>query len=801
MKYCFIFTFLLNLFLTPAVANLISFQNAVVVAPEGLSKVEQNAILLLVEEVEKRTQIRLPVSSKWPASTVPVIAVAPVDRIAEFAGPRSAGLTFAGPREPEGFQLRIQGSREPGTVWVVGNDSRGILFGIGRLLREMRMSRQEILLPRAFDLATAPRFPLRGHQLGYRPKTNSYDAFTEEMWKQYIRDLAVFGTNAVELLPPRTDDAPDSPHFPRPQMDMLARMSRILDDLGLDVWMWFPALDDDYSNPATVEFALREWAEVFQKTPRLDVVFVPGGDPGHTPPRVLMNLLEKQTANLRRFHPKAQMWISPQGFNQEWMEDFYRILREERPAWLSGIVFGPQVRVSLPELRSKVPEQYPIRRYPDITHSVRCQYPVPNWDLAYALTEEREVINPRPADQSVIFRALDDYAPFGFLTYSEGVNDDVNKIVWSGLGWDPDTPVVEILRQYSRYFLGPAYSDDFAQGLLALERNWRGPLLTNESVYTTLKQFQTLERQATPHVRLNWRFQQALYRAYYDAYQRSRLLFEKWLEDKAMQALRAASETGSLVAMQRAEEILNHAVLEKTAPDWRARVFELAEALYQSIRMQLSVPRYQAISVTRGAHLDLIDVPLNNRLWLANQFSRIRMLASEAERTAELDALVDWTNPGPGGFYDDLGNVRSQPHLVPGLDYSEDPAFLRSPMMGALYRPDRRVSWYDHAETLYETPLKLQYEGLDPEARYRVRVVYGGDNFRTRIRLLADDIEVHDYLEKPEPLRPLEFDIPVEATRDGKLRLGWMGEPGRGGNGRGNQVAEVWLIKHKEVAP
>ena len=27
----------------------------------------------------------------------------------------------------------------------------------------------------------------------------------------------------------------------------------------------------------------------------------------------------------------------------------------------------------------------------------------------------------------------------GFLTYSEGVNDDMNKFVWSGLGWDPDS--------------------------------------------------------------------------------------------------------------------------------------------------------------------------------------------------------------------------------------------------------------------------------------------------------------------------------------------------------------------------
>ncbi|MBX6316781.1 MAG: hypothetical protein IRY99_28295, partial [Isosphaeraceae bacterium] len=315
-------------------------------------------------------------------------------------------------------------------------------------------------------------------------------------------------------------------------------MSRLANDYGLDVWIWYPAMDEDYADPRTVEFALREWGEVFRRLPRIDAVFVPGGDPGHTRPKVLMALLEKQAESLRRHHPKAQMWVSPQSFNQEWLDEFYQILRE-RPAWLSGVVYGPQVRVSLPELRAAVPRQYPIRRYPDITHSLNCQYPVPDWDLAFALTQGREVINPRPLDQAAIFRAYQDQA-IGFLTYSEGCNDDVNKVIWSGLGWDPEAQPVALLRQYSRYFLGERYADAFAQGLLALERNWRGPLLTNAAVETTLRQFQDLERAASPQDRLNWRFQQALYRAYYDAYLRDRLIYETALEAEALGVLRRA---------------------------------------------------------------------------------------------------------------------------------------------------------------------------------------------------------------------------------------------------------------------
>ena len=179
----------------------------------------------------------------------------------------------------------------------------------------------------SLKISTAPKYSLRGHQLGYRPKTNSYDGWNVAMWEQYIRDLAVFGTNAIELIPPRSDDAADSPQFPLPPMQMMIEMSRLADEYGLDVWIWYPAMDRDYSDPETVESALKEWGEVFRQLPRIDAVFVPGGDPGHTEPKYLMALLEKQTANLHRYHPKAQMWISPQSFNREWMDEFLGILK------------------------------------------------------------------------------------------------------------------------------------------------------------------------------------------------------------------------------------------------------------------------------------------------------------------------------------------------------------------------------------------------------------------------------------------------------------------------------------------
>src|SRR5881296_1708335 len=104
--------------------------------------------------------------------------------------------------------------------------------------------------------------------------------------------------------------------------------------------------------------------------------------------------------------------------------------------------------------------------------------------------------------------------------------------------------------------------------------------------------------------------------------------------------LRNAKTIGPLTAMSRAEQILDHAVTDRTAVGLRARVFELAEALFQSIRMQLSVPRYRAISVGRGANLDEIDKPLNHAASLKNRFDEIRNLPSEGERLAAIAELI-----------------------------------------------------------------------------------------------------------------------------------------------------------------
>jgi len=617
--------------------------NAKIVNLDTNNKVLNKAADMLVDEIERRSRITLGVAAKVPSQNVPAIVIGVGRQVTQrFALP--AGLKV--PQKAEGYAIWLDKStRKTLTVCLAGTDERGALFAAGRLLRLLKMSRDKVGIDNGIQIATAPRYPLRGHQFGYRPKTNAYDGWDIRIWEQYWRDMIAFGMNAVELIPPRSDDADDSPHFPKPPLEMMVAMSQLADDYGLDVWIWYPAIDDDYTDAGTIEFALNERKEVFSKLPRIDVVFVPGGDPGDTHPRILLPFMKKQKELLNRYHPKAQIWVSPQGFDREgkgrdgWLKAFFDILQNEQPQWLDGVVFGPQVETSLANLRKEVPARYPIRRYPDITHCRSCQYAVPDWDSAYRSTLGREPINPRPRAYAKIFRDLQQYA-VGFITYSEGCNDDFNKVLWSCLGWDPDMKVEQITREYSRYLVSPRFEEQFAKGLLNLEKNWQGRTLTNPYVYETLRIFQEMEAKALPQEKLNWRFQQGLYRAYYDAYIKARLEYETKLKQQAVHVLKQAQAGNSLETIDRAIAIVDKAETQPVKQQWRARVFELAEALFQSIRMQLSVKKYQAIRVNRGANLDNIDKPLADLDDLKESLEDIRGLPSEQKRLAAIKRVI-----------------------------------------------------------------------------------------------------------------------------------------------------------------
>ncbi len=755
----------------------------VVRAAEAAPPVERTATTVLVEEVEKRSGVRWPVGTAWPTQGWAIAILSGQDAVLQGRpAPRSLRTDRA-----ESYGIATDASRPDRPVlWIAGTDPRGALFGVGRVLRNLACSQNSVKLPAPLDLTSAPDFPIRGHQLGYRAQANSYDAWSPAQFDQYVRELAIFGNNAIEGIP-FEDNRPTVNPYPRAKMNV--DLSRICERYGQDYWIWVPA-DFDLKDAAHRARALHEHETLFRECPTLTGVFIAGGDPGDNPPELVIPYLADLARLLQPTHPNARVWLSMQGYSGAEQDVVTRWIEREHPAWLGGLVGGPS-SPPLPEVRARLPKPYRVRDYPDITHCVRCQFPVPWWDPAFAFTLGRECVNPRPLFFQRVFR---DTAPYtdGFISYSDGIHDDVNKIVWNALAWDRSADINTVITEYSRVFFGQEVADEAAAGIFALERNFEGPLATNGGVEATYALWHGLEAR-TPSLKSNWRWQMCLLRADYDLYTRRRLLYERSLEDEANTLLLTAQTVGAEKAMEEAAAALKRAETVPIRKDLAARIAQLCDDLYHSIGLQTSMEKYHAIGPERGAVLDFLNYPLNNRWWLEDQFATVHKLSGEAEKVVRLKTIATWENPGPGSCYDDIGNVEKSPHEVrnekmaaPLLDV--DNMALPGIMfwVGGDPLARARQSWF----TDEGWPTALKYTALDPEADYLVRTTGCGDCF-----LRVNGVRIAPTIDGRKIGEIKEFPIPRGLYRDGTITLTFdpTFEPNLNWRVQ-SRLTEIWLI-------
>jgi len=747
-------------------------QTGILISNDIKPAVQESAGAILQEEIEKRTGIRWPVTNDWSPSGQYTLALAlsGTKKIAGKTVPVRSEMKYE-ENQPEGYRILLKDE----ILWIIGADSRAIIFGIGELLRNAQMTKGSIMIDEHLDLASSPAYPLRGHQLGYRKTANSYDAWSVDQYDQYIRELVLFGTNAIENIPP-LQGADNSPHFKVSREQMNIKMSEICNRYDIEYWVWTPATVDLKDQDLRQE-QLELHEANYKDIPRLDNVFFPGGDPGHNHPREVMPFLKDLHSRLIKHHPEAGIWISLQGFSQEQIDYFYQYLREHQPTWLRGVVSGPS-SPSISETRYRLPIQYRHRHYPDITHNVRCDYPALNFDQAFALTIGREGINPQPVYYAQIHGK---YAPFtdGFVSYSDGCHDDVNKVIWSQRGWDPGKSVVDILKEYSKFFFFPALGNKASAGILGLEENWKGSIVDNGSIETTLAFWKDLE---TDHPELsdNWRWQLLVLRAYYDAYVRRRKINESDLEKQANKLLMQVREIGSENVMNQALKIVNMADTNPIEKEMRQTIEDYCLALYESIGLQTSVEKYKASNSQRGCILDFVDYPLNNRWWLTDQFKLIEGMSSEEEKAERILAIAHWENPGPGSYYDDVSNIANSPHVTTTVYDAVDFGWW----------DDGYCRWRLSSQVYQNDPI-LEYEDLDPNARYLVRVTGYGDAL---IRIDGERLEPLVYNKELEEFK--EFIVPRNAVGDGKITITFdRPEESHLRWKFFSRISDVWLIK------
>eukprot|EP00051_Salpingoeca_urceolata_P023811 m.410128 g.410128 ORF g.410128 m.410128 type:complete len:906 (+) comp20157_c3_seq3:1801-4518(+) len=729
------------------------------------------------------------------------------------------------------------------TVTVRTTAAAGVLLAAGRLVREMDLQYATAQLPATFCVAQSPAAPTRSHQMGF------YFGSRQSDFEQFVRELAVFGTNQIEFahfgwatgvlkasrvasavgVEAEASAATAATCSGSNTTELLAWVE-YLDTIGLNVSLWWPM------NLYTVDNGTK-MDTLFADMKRLDSLFIPGGDGGLVlPPAEMLGVVAKMAGILRRHHPGATVWVSGQEYSQANLTALMALAGDrEHKGFLSGLVYGPHERVPLAVFDAMAPPTLPVRLYPDLCHTKSAQFEVARWDHALAFTHGRLAVAPRPAAFAGIvnqrlnatFRAHQAHAGFG--AYSEGLSDDLNKCVWSGLYSDPDIDLRDLIGHYAKLYLvsssccsgrsSNAGAPDHGQSttsrghnqlqrdthnknlvdlavdaLYSLEQNWHGPVADNMAVSQSLALFSTLVQEGgTDPKHANWRFQAYLYRAYYDAFVQARAVAERAVLSTAV----------GMLSLPSSESVQDAARLLEAGPvlDTRAALLlNQTRYLAQLVQDTLGGGVLQCQAPDLG--IDTVNAPISDMPWLLDRLHKTQKLKSETEQQDAVLALLNWTSAGVGGFYDNLGSVNADdhPHLDPGQGVATDASYYFTPLMAMELDKQRpqRMAWQTFAQAFYDNHIRLYYDGLAAHTRYKVTVVYIPGSSSVKM-VASGTIEVHGFFQPEHPPKPYTFDIPPAAVFDGRLELELSQPKGLGGNGACCQVAEVWIHRHDTV--
>jgi len=336
-----------------------------------------------------------------------------------------------------------------------------------------------------------------------------------------------------------------------------------------------------------------------------------------------------------------------------------------------------------------------------------------------------------------------------------------------------------VMVEYARFFFGSSVAESAADGILALERNWVGPVEENGGIEATYSFWKNLETEH-PELSKNWRWQLLVMRSNYDVYVKRRKAYEQKLETEANQVLLQAPKLGTSKAMEMALGLVNKADKEPITNGLRQKIVDLCEALWQSIGLQTSVKKYQASGSERGAILDFIDYPLNNRWWLADEFKKIEKMGTEQEKLARLEVIAKWENPGDGSYYDNISDISKSSHVTTFSDDATDVAWWD----GGMSR--RRLS-----TQLFQNFPVLKYCDLDPNGRYLIRVA----GYREALlRVDGERIDPTIYNKGYEEFK--EFPLNPKYVSDGKIEVTFdQPEESKLNWRERSKVTDVWLIK------
>ena len=438
---------------------------------------------------------------------------------------------------------------------IRGGRFRSMVFGAGLLLRTIRYGEKTFELEDG-EYRFEPANPIR---IAYTSRhfDNWYQRASAEEVMRYVEDLALWGINGIHTQMDSLDYS--VMHFARPTASERAVFEATSVAIGervssldmeqitcggnncapADRSKQFHAVPHRGTSlfnvcperPGALDYLVsnhKEYLDRIQKLPIKGWIYWPYDEGGCGCERCMpwggngyVKLIERLCSMNDAAHPGGHHYVSTWLFDNEDWEMFYKYL--ENQDWIDAIIVDSHTDFPRYPLEHPVPKNIPVVTFPEI--SMWGRFP---WGGTGA--------NPLPARFERLYRQCQKIAK-GFELYSEGIFEDVNKMVVNGMYINPKRSANDVLADYARYELPGCDPSDFVALCAKLENIYETRLYNEDEGYIVnylvegdpkeLEQRLTVAREARllaekidrsilPTMRRCWRWRQLYLRALID---------------------------------------------------------------------------------------------------------------------------------------------------------------------------------------------------------------------------------------------------------------------------------------------
>jgi hypothetical protein len=747
-------------------------------------------------------------------------------------------------------------------VLAAGVDQRGCLYAVGELLRQVRIRNGILHIPEKMEVRTAPAFEIRGTQVqqsNIAKELAKARPWSQDETQRVILDYALAGANIFSTGYDPVYDFLKSYGL----MTQGTFGANTASGAIPEAWEAKESIGRTgyvcLSVPEGEDYMLSLCDAYFKDRPAFDLVKFYGGDGGgcecdKCKPYGLtfIRTVEKMAAIIHKYHPESKVYFTNQKFENADDNAIFSYLQEQPRDWLWAWGYGPgsdaaswqpghrqNHRMDLfrypgygpyslypKEILHQLPPQQKLLYYNEITHWKYAQhafiqmYPRPDRDGNHPPHWSHDIYERRP-DQFLTmvynrlsfyawprnyFRVFNDLMPYGIgdITHSSGHHDHFNQWMWQRLLWAPRTSLEDVINDYCKTWFGNEAAPLMAKALLLLEQNIAEqpgiPLPKKKGI----KEYYDVVKQAgrlMPKELLDrdWLWRMYMQKGVLDYYTQLNGAQQMELQTRIEKHISASLKNET--SLQAITESLTWFDLK-----------ESAEMLSLKEEARILGDQSNKLFGERNEGYFNLKHDFIGLGWLKRQLERAKVVGNK-NRDELLSTIVDYENPGEGGFYDNLGTNNIAPDVVAGYPYDHGQPYV-SQMLSEGNRPSQRSMHYTQNE---DKGVTLHYNNLDSHATYKIRFTFVRPWYQERYAqrmnqkkqtIYADDIPIAKDVELPLQMSDFfTYDIPANATADCELTIRLERaadvangdrvsvEQWRNSGGWGTLASEVWLIK------